>query len=208
MPRECRERFPRHRLQRKPLVSDPAMHHGTFEMHVPWCMSGSLTRIKTFPAFPARAQPAILRIWQEAHGSKRATWCAMITDEISLCAQNDTVWSGKTITENNLRIFIYKYHQWNQFESCCCEAMLFKYSDGAALQCIIRANFIIQQGKHVNIRYFTIKSYDLTHDYTYQPYLTWIIGSTRSMLASVCITAFHICFHIHVFIFAEKVTSL
>ena len=26
---ECRERFPRHQLQRKPLVSDPGMHHGT-----------------------------------------------------------------------------------------------------------------------------------------------------------------------------------
>ena len=39
---ECRERFPRHRLQRKPLVSDPGMHHGTCVMHVPWCMSGSL----------------------------------------------------------------------------------------------------------------------------------------------------------------------
>ena len=37
MHRDCRERFPRHRLQRKPLVSDPDMHHGT-------CMSGSLTR--------------------------------------------------------------------------------------------------------------------------------------------------------------------
>ena len=42
--RECREPFPRHRLKRKPLVSDPAMHHGTCVMHVPWCMSGSLTR--------------------------------------------------------------------------------------------------------------------------------------------------------------------
>ena len=36
--------FPRHRLQRKPLVSDPGMHHGTCITHVPWCMSGSLTR--------------------------------------------------------------------------------------------------------------------------------------------------------------------
>ena len=36
--------FPRHRLQRKPLVSDPGMHHGTCVKHVPWCMSGSLTR--------------------------------------------------------------------------------------------------------------------------------------------------------------------
>ena len=42
--RECRERFPRHRLQRKPLVSDPDIHHGTCVTHVSWCMSGSLTR--------------------------------------------------------------------------------------------------------------------------------------------------------------------
>ena len=58
-----------------PRVSDPDMHHGTCVTHVPWCMPGSLTssflwswwRGKTFPAFPAHAQPAILRIWQEAH---------------------------------------------------------------------------------------------------------------------------------------------
>ena len=43
MRRECRERFRRQWLQRKPLVSDPGMHHGTCVMHVPWCMSGSLT---------------------------------------------------------------------------------------------------------------------------------------------------------------------
>ena len=42
MRRECRERFPRHRLQRKPLVSDPGMHYGTCVTHVPWCISGSL----------------------------------------------------------------------------------------------------------------------------------------------------------------------
>ena len=54
-----------------PQVSDPGMHHGTCVTHVPWCMPGSLTsgslrnrrRGKTFPAFPAHAQPAILRIW-------------------------------------------------------------------------------------------------------------------------------------------------
>ena len=61
MRRECRERFPRHRLQRKPLVSDPGMHHGTCVTHVSCCMSGS------FPTFPVHAQPAILRMWQEAH---------------------------------------------------------------------------------------------------------------------------------------------
>ena len=44
MRRECRERFPRHQLQRKPLVGDPEMHHDTCVTHVPWWMSGSLTR--------------------------------------------------------------------------------------------------------------------------------------------------------------------
>ena len=43
MHRECWKRFPRNRLQRKPLVSDPDMHRGTCVTHVPWCMSGSLT---------------------------------------------------------------------------------------------------------------------------------------------------------------------
>ena len=38
-----RERFPRHRLQMKLLVSDPGMHHGTCDTHVPWCMPGSRT---------------------------------------------------------------------------------------------------------------------------------------------------------------------
>ena len=54
-----------------PQMSDPDMHHGTCVTHVPWCMPGSPTsgflwnrrRGKTFPAFPAHAQPAILRIW-------------------------------------------------------------------------------------------------------------------------------------------------
>ena len=36
--------FPRHWLQRKPLVKDAGMHHGTCVAHVPWCMSVSLTR--------------------------------------------------------------------------------------------------------------------------------------------------------------------
>ena len=45
MRRECRERFPHHRLQRKALVSDPVMHHGTCVMHVPWCMSGTPNRV-------------------------------------------------------------------------------------------------------------------------------------------------------------------
>ena len=34
----------RPRFQRKPLVSDPDMQHGTCVTRVSWCMSGSLTR--------------------------------------------------------------------------------------------------------------------------------------------------------------------
>ena len=36
--------FPATQLQRKPLVSDPDMHHGTCVTHVPCCISGSPTR--------------------------------------------------------------------------------------------------------------------------------------------------------------------
>ena len=61
--------FPRRRFQRKLLVSDPGMHHGTCVTHVPWCMSGSLTcgDGENVPGIPRACAPAILRIWQEAH---------------------------------------------------------------------------------------------------------------------------------------------
>ena len=36
-----RELFSRHWLQRKLLVSNIGMHHGTCVTHMPWCMSGS-----------------------------------------------------------------------------------------------------------------------------------------------------------------------
>ena len=61
--------FPTHRLQWKPLVSDPGMHHGTCVAHVPWCMSGSLACVggENDPGITGACAPAILRIWQEAH---------------------------------------------------------------------------------------------------------------------------------------------
>ena len=61
--------FPRRRFKRKPLVSDPGMHHGTRVTHVPWCMPGSLTcgHGENVPGIPDACAPAILRIWQEAH---------------------------------------------------------------------------------------------------------------------------------------------
>ena len=61
--------FPHRRFRRKPLVSDPGMHHGTCVTHVPWCMSGSLTcgGGENVPGIPGACAPAILCIWQEAH---------------------------------------------------------------------------------------------------------------------------------------------
>ena len=43
MRQECGECFPCQWLQRKPLVSNPSMHHDTCVMHVPWCITGLLT---------------------------------------------------------------------------------------------------------------------------------------------------------------------
>ena len=61
--------LPRHRLQRKPLVSDPGMHHGTCVTHVPWCMPGSPTRgdRENVPGIPGACASRYLCIWQEAH---------------------------------------------------------------------------------------------------------------------------------------------
>ena len=49
--------FPHPRFQRKPLVSDPDMHHGTCVTHVPDACRDRLPAVtgKTFPAFPAHA---------------------------------------------------------------------------------------------------------------------------------------------------------
>ena len=74
-----------------PRVNDPDMHHGTCVTHVPWCMPGSLTsgflwrrwRGKTFPAFPAHAQPSILRIWQESRGNYQIRMRGMVFTTMS-----------------------------------------------------------------------------------------------------------------------------
>ena len=69
--------LPRHREQWKPLVSVSRMHHGTCDTHVPLCMSRSLTcgGSENVLVFPAQAQPASLRIWQEAHGKQLSIVC-------------------------------------------------------------------------------------------------------------------------------------
>ena len=60
MRREFQESFPRHWLQRKPIVSDPGLHHGTWVTHVPWRMSVSINRggEENVPSIPgANATP-------------------------------------------------------------------------------------------------------------------------------------------------------
>ena len=81
------------RFSQLPQVSDPDMHHGTCVTHVPWCMSGSLTsgflwnrrRGKTFPAFPAHAQPAIFYV----SGKRPMIWSAELSEWTCVCR---TVW--------------------------------------------------------------------------------------------------------------------
>ena len=78
--------FPRRRFQRKLLVSDPDMHHGTCVTHVPWCMSGSLTcgDGENVPDIPSACAPAILRIRQEAHNNNNG------------CSNNNSICNNKT----------------------------------------------------------------------------------------------------------------
>ena len=68
--------FPRDRLERKPLVNDPDMHLGTCVTHVPWCMSGSLTRGRgeNVPGIPGACDPQFcvsgkrpMREWQDCN---------------------------------------------------------------------------------------------------------------------------------------------
>ena len=65
---EYLERFLRHR-QRKPLVSNPDMHHGTCVTHVPWWMSGLLTHRGGIPgAYSTRNFTYLARgPWQKVH---------------------------------------------------------------------------------------------------------------------------------------------
>ena len=95
--------FPRRRLQRKPRVSDPGMNHGTCVRHVPWCMSGSLTRGggENVPVIPGACAPAILRIWQEAHGITGVCHLMSHTDwnsKIFLCRHQVVSYHTMTFT--------------------------------------------------------------------------------------------------------------
>ena len=109
--RECRERFHRHRLQRKPLVSDPGMHHGTCVTHVPWCMSWSLPAMtgKTFPfsVYKPLTEPMLTyRQWD----SSNVWWLGTEEETCNYWANDDIVFlhHQATCTRNHLSVFIWR----------------------------------------------------------------------------------------------------
>ena len=91
--------FPRRRLLRKPLVSDPDMHHDTCLTHVPWCMSGSLAAVgrENVSGIPGACAPANFRIWPEAHsmwniGCVRIDWKGREFQPYAIFSKNTISW--------------------------------------------------------------------------------------------------------------------
>ena len=123
MRRGCRERFPRHRLQRKPLVSDPGMHYDT---QVSWCMLGSLTRDggENVPCIPGACAT------RNSTSLARGSYCSVPYVHISRWGQFSIVCCSLNYTAQNmssksdcismtcsrLRHFVDTFPEWN---SCC-----------------------------------------------------------------------------------------
>ena len=114
---------PRGWLQRKPLVSDPGMHHDTCVTHVPWCMSGSLTRGggEYVPGIPSACAPAILCIWQEAHGMQSRLHAILYFSVLCLlwrnvlqnrCTHDDDGAMSELILKYILPLIEYGYQEW------------------------------------------------------------------------------------------------
>ena len=98
--------FPHRRFQKKRLVNDPDMHHGTCVTHVPWCMSGSLTcgDGENVPDIPGACAPAILRIWQEAHGTTLTNADVRVRRSRT---EKLTIYLDLFVTQTNLNIAVF-----------------------------------------------------------------------------------------------------
>ena len=90
--------FPRHQLHTKPprtapgkpLVSDGGMHHGTCVTHMPWCISGSLTRRgrETVPGIPGACTNPIFDV-----SGKRSIWLLVCIGSLPTgCLQHHRLW--------------------------------------------------------------------------------------------------------------------
>ena len=97
MRRECRERFPRHRLPRKPLVNDPDMlHDGMGVTHVPWCMSWSITCSggKNVPGIPGACTTRKFTSLTRAQWVTDCLKHSMFIDWSTICLQVAYYWAG------------------------------------------------------------------------------------------------------------------
>ena len=80
------------------------MYHGSCVSHVPWCMSGPLTRGggKNYPGIPGACAPAILRIRYKRPMHKCAhfcsEWCIMGYGPGAFCICQNNVFNGHKLT--------------------------------------------------------------------------------------------------------------
>ena len=98
-----------------PQVSDPYMHHvhgARAVMHA--AIANCRFHLKsvagkTFPAFPAHAQPAILRIWQETHGDNKIlvpyTWRINSKYYLHFALYTDSRWLHQWRWGNNADMY-------------------------------------------------------------------------------------------------------
>ena len=109
MRRECRDRFPRHRLQRKPLLSDPGMHHGTCVIHVGIAVTrwrGNVSGIAGACAtrnftYLARGPCIISSFSGVSNTNDQRDWCKR---------RNHRLWRLVSKANNECELFL---HEWN-----------------------------------------------------------------------------------------------
>ena len=105
---ECWESFPRHRLERRPLVSDPGMHFRTCFTHVWWCMSGSLTRGegKSYIYFRRMCSPQFCASGNSSMASTSVTIVLIMCDKWDLVFfSSDTLNCGCACAGNAGKVF-------------------------------------------------------------------------------------------------------
>ena len=134
---ECRERFPRHILQGKPLVSDPGMHHGTCVTHVPWCISGSPTRGggENVPGVPGAC--ATRNFTYLARGSLTCfLYCWIFVRKVTgtvYLPGYETPWRSYDATLVNILTIAHSEREAVNCTSVCCFATLHIFSSVASM---------------------------------------------------------------------------
>ena len=119
--------------KRDVLVSDPGVHHGMCVTHMTWCMSGLVNRGggENVPCIPGACAPAILHIWQEAHG-----WFNLYPSDWCHQHQGDqTVITLLVMQPWRKWVNMYKISQLGQYKLMHIETK--NYTDGLVQDCSI-----------------------------------------------------------------------